>query len=878
MNRFKGASIGKRMTAGFGLLLVLLGTLLFGVYNWHQDSVRAQHQFTDVSRPLSEAARDLERGILHVGIALRGYLLSPQDDRHARFEQHVVTVRRLMRELDRMSDSEGDAALAGRLFVRVEQYLTFVMGVAQNVRDGGAVDVGTEADAHALRESLVALTGQFIDQQAANAIKAMEAMDVAQARVTRGLAAIGGLSVLCVLVLGWLLAESIRRPARELVRIAGALQAGDWAPALALADQSSESSEARNEMEHIAQSFGYAAGALERREQRLAADRHVARAAAMSLERHEVANVALRAIVGYVRAEVGVVYWQESGRLEPIAHYGASAEALSIDDGLPGQAVRDRRAVVLRDIPRDAAFAIKLGYDEAPPRDVAAVPIVFRSRLLGVLLVASLHSLSDEALEFLDDAAAQLASGLDNVRAYADIQRLLADVAEKNQRIQAQNEALQAQNEEIQAQSEEVQAQNEELQAQGEEIRAQNEQLAEQSARLREHAALLAEADERKTEFLGLLAHELRNPMAGISNSLFVLQRPNLDPKQASTAQAIIDRQTKQLNRLIDDLLDVTRVTRGKVKLKREPLDFTALTRDCLADYRATLEHAGLELSIMLPEHPVPVRGDRARLCQIIGNLIDNAAKFTDQGRRVSIALRADEAASVAELVVADEGIGIDEAAFARLFQPFSQGDPKLNRTNGGLGLGLALVKSLVEMHEGVVEAYSDGPGKGARFTVRLPLLHDALPAEQDAAAPQSLEVEVPLCRILIIEDNPDVAQSLSVALSMEGHEVRVAYGAQEGLAIARSFHPDVLLCDIGLPVMDGYEVARRFRADDELRSVFLVAVTGYASDKDRTAAVQAGFDRHLPKPPDFRQLSELLAELAIRRARDSSAGAASPD
>src|SRR5690606_1825747 len=189
-------------------------------------------------------------------------------------------------------------------------------------------------------------------------------------------------------------------------------------------------------------------------------------------------------------------------------------------------------------------------------------------------------------------------------------------------------------------------------------------------------------------------------------------------------------------------------------------------------------------------------------------------------------------------------------------------------RTNGGLGLGLALVKALVEMHQGTVEAYSDGPGKGALFTVRLPLLREATRKDvaKKIAGAESLRVAVAPCRILIIEDNVDVALSLSAAVSMEGHDVRMAHSAQDGLELAHSFRPDVLLCDIGLPVMDGYEVARRFRADDELRSVFLVAVTGYASDKDQAEATQAGFDRHLPKPPDFRQVSELIAELAIRR------------
>jgi CheY-like chemotaxis protein len=268
------------------------------------------------------------------------------------------------------------------------------------------------------------------------------------------------------------------------------------------------------------------------------------------------------------------------------------------------------------------------------------------------------------------------------------------------------------------------------------------------------------------------------------------------------------------------------------------------------------------------------VRGDHARLCQIIGNLIDNAAKFTNAGKRVTVALATDASTGRARIEVADEGIGIDRAAFARLFQPFSQGDPNLTRANGGLGLGLALVKSLVEMHGGSVDAYSEGVGKGARFVVCLPLLNGVAPrdAEKMPDGVRSIKFKTAPCRILIIEDNADVAESLSTALGAEGHDVRVAGTAQGGLDLAHVFHPDVLLCDIGLPLMDGYEIARRFRADDELRSVYLVAVTGYASEKDREDAAHAGFDRHVPKPPDLEQLSTVLAEVAIRRARNANA------
>ena len=872
---FNNLSIGQRMTVGFGALLVLLGALLGGIYSWQQDSERAQHNFTQYSRPLTDAAHTLEHGILRVGITLRAYLLNPEPARIDRFTQAVDAARAQLQQLAALPKGVEGENLFRELDPVVRRYLSETED-AVDLRRLGVIDAAAEGRLQLVRESLIAVTQDFVDLQMANTSHALDVMDQAQQRVARGLATTGGLAILCFIVLAWVITQSIRKPTGELVRIATALKDGDWHPALALADATENGGRAsrvdHNEMVRIGRAFGFAAVALEQREQRLAADRLVAGAAASSLDKTDVAAAALRTIVGHARAEIGVVYWNTTaGSLTPIASYGASAakREIPLGEGVPGQAAMERRTVMLRDIPRDASFSVKLGYDEAPPRDVAAVPIMFRDELMGVLVVASLRRLDDRATEFLEAAAAQLGIGLNNVKAYEEIQRLLNEVAAQGQRIQTQNEELQAQNEEIQAQSEEVQAQNEE-------IRAQNEQLAEQAEHLHRHAALLAEADQNKTEFLGLLAHELRNPMAGISNSLFVLSRPELDNEQAATAQAIIARQTKQLNRLIDDLLDVTRVTRGKVKLKIETIDLDEVVHDCLDDYRATFDNAHLSLVTHLPGEAVIVQGDRARICQIIGNLVDNAVKFTDEGRRVSVNLKTDRAQGFAELQVADEGIGIDRAVFSRLFQPFSQGDPNLTRTNGGLGLGLALVKALVEMHNGTVEAYSEGPGKGARFTVRLPLLRetqrtDVVKKETGAA---SLHVEVAPCRILIIEDNVDVALSLSAALGMEGHDVRVAHTAQEGLDLAHVFRPDVLLCDIGLPVMDGYEVARRFRADDELNAVFLVAVTGYASEKDREQAARAGFDRHIPKPPDFQQLSELVAEIAIQRAKTSSAGA----
>jgi signal transduction histidine kinase len=299
------------------------------------------------------------------------------------------------------------------------------------------------------------------------------------------------------------------------------------------------------------------------------------------------------------------------------------------------------------------------------------------------------------------------------------------------EQIQAQNEELQAQNQQIQAQSEELQQQTEELQSQGEELHGQNEELIQQGNELRAQSDALVEANERKNHFLGVLAHELRNPLAPISNSIFILKRVEPGSEQALRAQAVIERQTRHMIRLIDDLLDITRVSQGKIRVQNEPVDVADAVRNCLEDQSSTLEQSGLSLALDLPARPVRVRGDYTRICQVFGNLLSNAVKFTDRGGTVSVSLREDEKMEEAVLEVQDTGVGLDPALMPELFQPFSQGAHADTHTNSGLGLGLALVKALVEMHGGSVTASSAGANKGSRFTVRLPLERSAAPVEK---------------------------------------------------------------------------------------------------------------------------------------------------
>jgi PAS domain S-box-containing protein len=367
----------------------------------------------------------------------------------------------------------------------------------------------------------------------------------------------------------------------------------------------------------------------------------------------------------------------------------------------------------------------------------------------------------------------------------------------------------------------------------------------------------LAEADRRKNDFMAVLSHELRNPLAPIRNSTYILERAVPGGEQARRAVAVIERQAGQLARLVDDLLDVTRITRNKIQLQRETLELNDLARHTIEDQRSLFDKAEVRLEFNPAPAPVFVDVDRNRVAQIIGNLLQNAAKFTGRGGSTRITITTEAAEKRAVIQVADTGVGMTPEMLSRLFQPFSQADSTLDRSKGGLGLGLALAKGLAELHGGDITANSAGLGQGAEFVVRLPL------AMEKSAAPQpSASATRSRRRVLVIEDNIDAADSLRDVLAFGEHEIEVAYNGPDGIAKARKFRPEVVLCDIGLPGMDGYEVARTFRADATLKGAFLVALTGYALPEDLERAQAAGFARHIAKPPSLEKLEEIIDEV----------------
>ncbi|HVS38683.1 MAG TPA: ATP-binding protein [Gemmataceae bacterium] len=366
----------------------------------------------------------------------------------------------------------------------------------------------------------------------------------------------------------------------------------------------------------------------------------------------------------------------------------------------------------------------------------------------------------------------------------------------------------------------------------------------------------LREADRRKDEFLAMLGHELRNPLAPIRNAVQVLGLLGSADPHLQTARDVIDRQVMHMTRLVDDLLDVSRITRGKVRLHKERIDLASIVAAAVEHTRPAFESRRRPLAVTMPPETLWLEGDRTRLAQVLGNLLTNAAKYSEGDGDVSLTAARDAGEVVVR--VRDQGVGIPSELLPHVFDLFTQGQPTLARSEGGLGVGLTVVKSLVEMHGGRVEAHSDGPGRGSEFVVRLPLLpiaeHPEPPAVKDAA-PQA-----PARRVLVVDDNRDAADSMAVILRAGGHEVATAYDGPSGAAAALEFLPDVVLLDLGLPGMSGYEVAVRLRQEPALRRTLLIAVTGYGQEEDRRRARLAGFDVHLVKPTDPEAINALLA------------------
>ena len=372
-----------------------------------------------------------------------------------------------------------------------------------------------------------------------------------------------------------------------------------------------------------------------------------------------------------------------------------------------------------------------------------------------------------------------------------------------------------------------------------------------------QQADALVDLNRRKDEFLAMLGHELRTPLAPIRNGVEILRRFGRDEQKAKPATEMMQRQGEHMVRLVDDLLDMSRIARAKIELRKEPVELASAVHHAVEAVRPFCESMGHELTVTLPPEPMYLNADRVRVGQVVSNLLNNAFKFTDKGGRIWLTVERDRNQAV--IRVQDTGIGIAADQLSRIFGMFAQADTSLERSRDGLGLGLALVKNLVEMHAGTVEARSEGVGQGSEFVVRLPLLSGPPPLPRKPSSVKPVAT-VPR-RILVVDDNQDSAESLATLLTLTGHEVHIAHDGLEALESAAAFQPEVILLDIGLPRLNGYEAARRIREQQPHKPPTLVALTGWGQEEDRRRTKEAGFDAHLLKPVDFAALTTLLAE-----------------
>ncbi len=407
-----------------------------------------------------------------------------------------------------------------------------------------------------------------------------------------------------------------------------------------------------------------------------------------------------------------------------------------------------------------------------------------------------------------------------------------------------------------------------ELYRQRQQIAAQRDNLAasaEENSRLlkesQSYAAALKDADRRKDEFLATLAHELRNPLAPISNSVSILASEKSPPQVREQALGMMERQVKQMVRLVDDLMDVARITRGKIVLKQERVELADVLRTATEISQPMITQFEHRLTINLPKAPIWLDADVTRLSQIFSNLMNNAAKYSEPGKEIRLSAETD--GGFVTVRIKDQGLGMTRETMARIFDMFAQADESLERAHGGLGVGLTLVKALVEMHGGTISATSEGVGLGSEFTVRLPLAEGTATKEEPAATPQAAEApKASALRIMIVEDNEALAQTTGWMVEMIGYEYKIANNGPDAIALAREYRPDVVMMDIGLPGMNGYDLCALMKKESYLKDTIFIAQTGWGQEEHRQRAREAGFDHHLVKPVYLELLQDLLGKI----------------
>lgn len=435
-----------------------------------------------------------------------------------------------------------------------------------------------------------------------------------------------------------------------------------------------------------------------------------------------------------------------------------------------------------------------------------------------------------------------------------------AELSRLNKELEATNAELAKAHEDLKAENmRELQELNHTLERANNELMDSNNKLTQEVAEREKAEQALYRASQRKDEYIAILAHELRNPLSAIHNAVEVMQLPTASDQQLDWAKDLLQRQVNHLTYLMDDLLDVSRITSGRIQLRLEPVDLAGVVKHAAETLAPMLEKYQHTLQVELPEESLCVNGDTVRLTQVLDNLLTNAAKYMNDGG--TIRLIVEKTHDWVTIRVRDQGIGIPENILDTVFELFVQAPTAINRAQGGLGIGLALVHGLVELHGGDTYVTSDGPGHGSEFSVRLPLI-----TAQATSAPQRKILASEYSnsmRILIVDDNADSADALAICLESQGFELRVKNTGEEGVAEAMLYRPDCVLLDIGLPDIDGYQVARRLRESEQLPDVVVIAMTGYGGDKDKSKAKTAGFDHFFVKPVDLDKLLHTLNEEA---------------
>jgi signal transduction histidine kinase len=549
--------------------------------------------------------------------------------------------------------------------------------------------------------------------------------------------------------------------------------------------------------------------------------------------------------------------------------------------------MRQEFAVVLLDVSMpdmDGFEAARLihehpRFEKTPIIFVTGVHVSELDRLTGYKVGAVDYVSIPVVPEILRSKVAVLVELYLKRRELRDLNRTLALA---NQRLAEANTTLQAEK------TRELETLNRVLQRANTELEQANRTLQNEVAERSRVEEALKEADRHKDEFLAMLAHELRNPLAPILNAVQLMHRKPLGDPQLAWSRDVIQRQLTHLTRLVDDLLDVSRITRGKINLAREPVEVTSLVACAVETVQPLIVERGHQFTIDVPDESIRIYGDPLRLTQALGNVLSNAAKYTERAGRISLLAR--RSGDTVEIRVRDTGIGIPAALLPMIFDMFTQLKHETDRSQSGLGIGLALVRRLLEMHGGTVTASSDGDGLGSEFLITLPVISNEMarvsasadsranghdPAADELAAADPIATAQVRRRILVADDNTDALESLATLLELGGHEVFSAANGALALESAEQNLPEVALLDIGMPKLDGYEVARRIRAQPWGRRITLVALTGWGQDSDRRRSGEAGFDSHLVKPLDLDKLTELLERLPVGAAEpaDTTAG-----